>query len=241
MAIAFENGGAPTPQAGFPGSTTFTFDITVDADATFLRVNVAWAHTTALSVSGVTAEGNAMTEVTGSEITLDTGANGYGIKGVCQFGLENPPTGAGVTIVITMSGNCREYVPTWDSWSGNFDGSFFGDVQTGSAVDTGSTSAALSALTLEAGEVSLGGICSAADAATAVTPGDTQSGEAFTDAQFGSCGNGSYQTADGNLNWTVPNTNTYGWAASGFALREASAGGGGASARGRFLPSLGVA
>lgn len=225
MALAFENGGAPTPQAGFPGSSTFTFAFTADADCDILVSQPAWSHTAALSVNGVTYAAAALNEVPSSEVTLDTGANGYGIKGCGQWYRVAPATGAN-NVVITMSGNCREYTPGTQTYSGADQTNPVGDggAVTGSAVDTGSTSAAI-AVTVAAGEIAVGVCCTAADNATSVSSGDTQAWEVFTGSQFGTTANGSYQTADGNLNWTVPNTNVYGYCASGFPLRVAGAGG----------------
>ena len=206
MAVALVQAGGSTGN-GYSSASSLTISLTVTAGANLLRAQAAHAGAANLTISGITYNGVALTQVVEASTT-----NGSTYIRTGMWALQNPPTGTAYNLVVTFSGSDTGLALGWDTWSG-FD--HFGTPSTNS-VSANTVNPSVTVTDWATGDYAIGAV---AANWTTVTAADTQN---FYIADNAGCElSGVYQTADGALNWT----SALGvWGCVGVSLKPAAGG-----------------
>jgi len=207
MAVALVNTGITGKSAGL--GTTVTLSTTLTAGANLLVI-FTYNYNGANACTGVTYNSVAMTEHV-SKIHDNFG----GIARVKMWYLANPSTGSAYNIVATWAG-----AGSYDKHIAGASFSGYGSIGTGysNSAPTNSTSANPSVTVSDwaSGDYAVGGVIMMY---SSPTTGDTLIASDFSNNNDDTYSNCSYQTADGNLNWT---SSAAAWAAVGAAIKPSS-------------------
>lgn len=215
MAVALDANTTGTPTSGSTSSLTITHVVGSAGANGLLFVAAGYQQSSAVTVTGVTYNSVAMTQVPSAYLD---GNCGFSIHaGIDLWYLMNEATGSH-DVVISTSGNACIYGVV-SSWTGVDSSVPLGTAVTAGGA-SGTTTATTGSISVTSGNMLVGGCTALSSSTASFTSGNTELGEAFKSGTDSLCSGSSYRTDTGALTWTgINNYGTLNWVVSAVELK----------------------